>query len=192
MGWLNMVKKGTIMDEFDSIKFQSILNNSISIGANVNSRDVEIELYDKNLVLTEKWDKLPVLEKIDMCEVVSAAIAANILASGRLVATCAIGVYNCEADDIDDDHKIASAFICVGQNAGILYNMTVAMPEQDFNIPLRNKITLRMVTTLNDVAAGAAFAAGNIGFDMYFNIDWVKYSTEQLKEWILKEIFIDQ
>lgn len=187
-----MVKKGTIMDEFDSIRLISILNNSISIGANVNSKDVELELYDKNLVLTEKWDKLPVLEKIDMCEVVSAAVASNILASGRLVATCQLSIYNCESDDIDDDHKIATAFIAVGQNAGILYSMTVAMPEQDFNIPLRNKITLRMVTTLNDVAAGAAFAAGNIGFDAYFNIDWVKYTPDQLKEWILKEIFIDQ
>jgi len=187
-----MVRKGTSLDEFDNIKFERVQNAEIIIGNNYETSYVEIELYDKNLVLTSKWDKLPVLEKINTSPYGNADLADSMEASGLNVLVASFTIYNCEYDDIDDDHIIDQYIIVASQDAGVLYLFSLDHAEADFNIPLRNKITIVRNVSGNANVATAAFPADRVGIRFMLNIDYVKYSPEQLKDWILKEIFIDQ
>jgi len=179
------------MDDFDAIRFQQIVSQGILVGASSESQYVEIELYQKSLVLTEKWDKLPVLEKINMNPAPAVSIAAGMEASGLNVMNATVGIYNCEYDDIDPDHLIDSYSLIISQDAGVLYVFNLDHKEADFNIPLRNKMSLVFEMYGNQNVAGANLAAALLRMNFFFNIDWRKMSAEELKSWILKEVFID-
>lgn len=186
-----MVRKGTNMDEFDAIRFEQIVSKGILIGASSETQHVEIELYQKSLVLTEKWDKLPVLEKINMNPAPAVTIASGMEASGLNVMNASVGIYNCEYDDIDEDHLIDSYSLIISQDTGVLYVFNLDHKEADFNIPLRNKITLVFEMFGNQNVAGTNLPAALLRMNFFFNIDWRKMSAEELKNWILKEVFID-
>lgn len=186
-----MVRKGVQMDKFDSIKTNLQRNAEIAIGTNSETDTEEIELYDKNLVLTGEWDKLPVLEKISCTPEGQYPLGVAMEASGQNTLQFRLMIYNCEEDDIDEDHLIDQFNVIVSQDSNVIYCFDADHVERDFNIPLRNKISIVRYTALSGNAAGTAFPANRIQARLFFNIDWVKYSKEDLKDWILKEVFID-
>jgi len=188
----NMVKKGSIMDDFDSIRYQALGNPAVAVAATTTTEDTELELYDKSLIMTEKWDKLPVLEKVNAQFIPIAAIGTYMEARTLNAIRLTVDIFNCEEDDIDTDHVIDSYIYFVSQDAEIVYACTQDHTERDFNVPLRNKITFRVTLYCDGAVANSDFDADQVLVSLFLHIDWVKYSPEQLKDWILKEIFIDQ
>lgn len=187
-----MVKKGSLLDKFDSIRFVDVDNDLIAIGAATSTKQVEIEFYDKNLILTQGWDQLPVLESFFINAFPTANWAANLNASGQGTARFLMQIYNCEKDDIDDDHLIGTAVGICMQSAGAPIQIFWQDIQVDKNIPLRNKITFQCTATLPGNAAGANFPANFWSFNVFLDVDYVKYTNDQLKDWIMKELFIDQ
>jgi hypothetical protein len=188
-----MVKKGSLMDKFDAIRVHEIMNRELIVGAAEDIYDLEIELYDKNLILTQGWDMLPVLEKIDVCPNNHRLWLYHMTQPAFVNLTIILEIYNCEQDDIDEDHLIGQAYMSLCQQTGFVNVVALhGMVNNDYNIPLRNKITLRLITGANANALVNPMAAGVVGFRIFLNIDYVKYSQQELKDWIIKETFIDQ
>lgn len=186
-----MVKKGDILDNFDNIVYIDAPCPTVLVGAGNGIGYIEKELYDKGLVLLAKWDKLPVLERIRINPELSRIAGANIQVTGQTVLIAEIKMYNSEYDDIDPDNLIAVGSCIILTSAGVITDVIWQWNDIDMNQPLRNTICVVMESKLPANAAGTALLAGTIDFNVFLDIDYIQYSPEKLKDWMLKEVFLD-
>jgi len=187
-----MVKKGDELNKFDAIRYVSIPSPEIAVGVSLIQGYVELELYQKNLVIMSKLDKLPVLEKLNFFPHLNALTPVTMNNSGVTFGKFSVIVYNCEYDDIDDDHRIAEIQMYVSQSGGVVQCVDMEVAELDYNIPLRNKITFAYELSFEANVTTVAFTLGRLNLNAYLNIDYVKVTNAQLQDWVLKEVFLEQ
>lgn len=187
-----MVKKGSEMDGFDAIKYNKISNPEMAIAIAEIENYLEIELYDKRDILINKIEKLPVLENLFVSMSVSQRIAPQMQGGGVVGLSGVLKIYNCEYDDISDDNLIACGTIYCSQTGATAYTIQWQDIQEDFNIPLRNKITLVLNTRVNQVIAAAVLVADLITFNVFMSIDYRKVSQNELRDWLITEMYVDQ
>jgi hypothetical protein len=79
----------------------------------------------------------------------------------------------------------------------MMQSNTGAMKQGNFIWPyaggylLHDKIIIKMTTTLNQNAAGAAFTANTVAARCNFEIDWAEVSMNDFKDYILENVYSD-
>lgn len=168
-----------------------VLQQEIAIGAAQDVSYQTIQLFNKSLALASDLKRLPILRGFSGSWSLPPALGFAMNASGVTEISLSAAIYNCKQEDIGID-KIIARF-----NAKVVA-VAAAVTVIDFEniydnivggILCGEELTIQLITTCNQVAAGAAFAADNFYVIAIPEIDWLPISKKQFEEFILESVY---
>ena len=163
-------------------------NAEISIGSPAASQQDSLTLYEKGAVIAGDMDKLPIMRSLSGSWSYDPAVLSRITASGFVVITVKCEIFNGEYDD--DDWKIAEYNGIIQYDAG---RIAIEMDDLEWGLAggvvLFNKLHIKTRVVGNTNAAGAAFPAETVNYQLFIEVDWKKVTKAQKAEYIEEAIF---
>lgn len=157
-----------------------------AIGAGGSASTETITLFDKQDVLINKIEKLPVLRGIQLNMRFNESIADAMIASASEGVRCNIIIYN---GSVDAKNMLYTKNALISVIGGVLTIWVDADSQQRICYLLSDELVLVITLEHDDLVAGAAFPAGYVAGQISFDIDWVKVTEAELKQYAVEMLY---
>lgn len=189
MGAINMVYIKALKNEI--LDTQEILIQSplYVIGAAAAALTTQVVLFEREDVIVNRIEKLPVLKGLAVSFGINPAIYDGMLASALETVSLTIRIYNGPLAR-NDLIKAKNIFVSV-QTAGAGAVSIFVEPLDDLEITVLMASEMNIVVDLgsDDVVAGANLPAGYINARVIAEFDWVKISADELKDYAVEQLY---
>lgn len=185
-----MVYIKALKDEILDSYAETIASPLYAIGATSANSSTTITLFEKEDVIVNRIEKLPVLKGLAINFHTTPSIFDAMIASALENVQLIVRVYN--GTEVRDDLIKQKSFFASVQTAGAGAVMLFVEAADDLEITtlLSNTITVRLDLGSDDTVAGANFAADTISVRIIAEIDWVKVTKEELSEYAVEQLYV--
>lgn len=184
-----MVYIKALKEELQDIEMYDLENTEIAIGVTAVAVDYNYQLFDKSDVIINKIEKLPVLRGIEVEIYIVPSVVDRLIASGGEALSVEINVWN--GDAADENLLFAKQLHYSNVSSGAAIKETPSSAQRKICYLLTDTLILEGVFSLDDVCAGAAFVANNVVCKFMLDIDWVKVTSEELKEYAIEQLYVN-
>lgn len=184
-----MVYIKALKDEIVDNEYDTISNAILNVGAAGGDRVRVITLFDKQDVLINKIEKLPVLVGIQINFSFGAELNDRLVAGAVENMRAEIRIYNGEADL---ENLIVSKNAYMTNGGGVFMIFVDSDPTKKICNLLGHQITELLYVYIDDVVAGAAIPADLIKADIIYDINWVKITADELKDYAVEQLYVKQ
>lgn len=169
-----------------------VYQGEIAVGASEDDSetDFQLELYERSIALAGDLKKLPVLRGLSGSWSLNGAIISRMGAAGSSIngINCEIIVY--DANDNDEDWELIRYSLFVYQESGShVVEKEPIVWDYEGGYVLNNTITIRIITSASNNAATNAFPEKTIEAYVFFEVDWVPATKQQVTDYINEFIF---
>jgi hypothetical protein len=187
-----MVKLKALDKEISHLTKLIVGNPNIAIGVIGATSHTEFEMFDKSDILINKIEKLPVMLSAKLTIECNAVLGESLVAAAIETIAVRVILFNAnEANEAVENIIYQNEFIVnvVGTQSFDIFIPDQA--EENFVELLTDTLSFQFGITCNDAAGGAALAPDSIYAVLMTEINWIKVSEAELKEYALEHLYVN-
>lgn len=187
-----MVYLKNLKQELTHLTQFAVFNPAMAVTVVSVQGTTEFQIFDKSDVIINKIEKLPVMTSIKLIASLAAALAEQMSVSGVEVLTVGIAVHNANAAQIAAENLIYRNNLIINLvGAANMYLWQSDVSEEHFSELLTDTISVRIDIAGNDAVGVAEIQVAQIGMVLCTEINWVKVSEQELKEYALEHLYVN-
>ena len=168
--------------------YQTADGNSVMAGGTTyQSKTNTQELFERSLALASDLKRLPILRGLSGTIRAYASLRDNMLAGGCITSTVIISVYN---GDVEADNLIARwAAHAYYWDATKSFDLEIEPVTWDYEGGILLMDEYNVVMELANAPTNPNDFGASWAYDLFFEIDWVPVTKEQLSEFIMEYLY---
>jgi hypothetical protein len=183
-----MVYIKALKDEIMDMILVEIATPLYVIGAGGCSTVQVLTLFDKQDVIVNKIEKLPVLRGVDIKYELNPAILDKMVASALETINFVVRIWN---GAVARNELIATTngYMSIMGGTSMLHIEQISALE--IIALLSSEITITIGLGADDLVAGLDFPAGYVKANVILEMDWVKITDEELKTYAVEQLYTE-
>jgi len=177
--------------ELNHVYHVAINSLELPVGDSEESEDVELELFEKSLALASDLKRLPILRSLSKIPFLNIQIKSDMQGSTVNAVQLRIKIYDSEKDDDDDNLIWSGSMNCWFDSGAATFESEIPPDSWDFEGGrlLGHKIIIESTIQASSNPATNPFPAGNLNFDLFFEIDWYPVKKPELDDFIREHLY---
>lgn len=189
IGWdIEMVYIKALKKEINDMVYELLSNPLAVIGSAGVSAVTTLTLFDRQDVIVNRIEKLPVLTGADIKFDINPATFDKMVASALETINFVVRIWN---GAVARDELIATVNGYMSVMGGTTSIHIEEISGLDITTLLSSELTLTIGLGYDDLVAGADFPAGYIQARVIMELDWVPVTTEELKTYAVEQLYTE-